>query len=94
MATYAVQYSYGPADLQAEHRPAHREYLAQLHEEGKLHAAGAFQDGEPFGALLIFVADDRDALDALIKADPMHTGGALVGYTAREWTAVIGKVGK
>lgn len=94
MTTYAVQYSYGPADIQAEHRPAHREYLAQLHEQGNLHAAGAFQDGEPFGALLIFVAENRDELDAIIKADPMYTGGALEGYTAREWTPVIGRVGQ
>lgn len=94
MTVYAVQYSYGPADLQAEHRPAHREYLAQLHEEGKLHAAGTFLDGDPAGALLIFVADDRDELDRIIAADPMSTGGVLTGYTAREWNAVIGKVGK
>ena len=80
MTVYAVQYSYGPADLQAEHRPAHR--------------AGAFLDGDPAGALLIFVAEDRDDLDRIIAADPMSTGGVLTGYTAREWNAVIGKVGK
>ncbi|MDO4898374.1 MAG: YciI family protein [Rothia sp. (in: high G+C Gram-positive bacteria)] len=94
MTTYAVEYSYGPAELQAEHRPAHRDYLAKLHEEGRLHAAGAFQDGEPFGALLIFVAENHEELDALIAADPMSTGGVLTGYTVREWNAVIGKVGK
>lgn len=94
MTTYAVQYSYGDADLTTEHRPAHRQYLAQLHEEGKLHAAGAYLDGDPAGALLIFVAEDRNELDRIIGADPMSTGGALIGYTAREWNAVIGRVGK
>ncbi|WP_237208213.1 YciI family protein [Rothia nasimurium] len=93
MTVYAVTYSYGDPELTTTHRPAHREYLAQLHESGNLHAAGAFLDGEPSGALLIFVADDRAHLDQLIAADPMSTGGALVGYTVREWNAVIGKVG-
>ncbi|MDY3048542.1 MAG: YciI family protein [Rothia sp. (in: high G+C Gram-positive bacteria)] len=94
MTTYAVQYSYGPADLQAEHRPAHRAYLAQLHEEGKLHAAGAYQDGEPAGALLIFEADSEEQLKELIAADPMSTGKVLTGYSYRLWSAVIGSVGK
>jgi len=94
MPTYAVEYSYGPADLQTLHRPAHREYLAKLHKEGNLHAAGAYPDGEPFGALLIFVADNKEHLDALIAADPMSTGGVLTGYKVREWNAVIGKVGQ
>lgn len=93
MATYAVFYSYGPAELQAQHRPAHRAYLTQLAEEGKLHAAGAYQDaGEP-GALLIFEAADQQELEALIAADPMSTGRVLTGYSFRSWSAVIGKVG-
>lgn len=93
MAVYAVQYSYGPAEIQAEHRPAHREYLAQLHEQGKLYVSGPLVD-DPAGALLIFEAQNREELDQLVAADPMHSGGAVTGYTAREWNPVIGKLGQ
>lgn len=93
MAVYAVQYSYGPAEIQAKHRPAHREYLAQLNEQGKLYVSGPLSDGDPAGALLILEAETREELDQLVAADPMHSGGAVTGYTARQWNPVIGTLG-
>lgn len=93
MAVYAVQYSYGPAEIQAEHRPAHRAYLAQLHDQGKLYVSGPLVD-EPAGALLIFEADTLEELDRLVAADPMHSGGAVTSYTARQWNPVIGQLGQ
>ncbi|MFW0110913.1 YciI family protein [Rothia sp. CCM 9416] len=92
MAVYAVQYSYGSAEVQAEHRPAHRQYLAQLHEQGKLYVSGPLVD-DPAGALLIFEVQNRQELDQLVAADPMHSGGAVTGHTVREWNPVIGKLG-
>lgn len=94
MAVFAVQYSYGPAEIQAEHRPAHREYLAQLHEQGTLYVSGPFTSGDTAGALLIFEAETREAIDSIVAADPMYSGGAVTSYTAREWNPVIGKLGK
>lgn len=94
MTVYAVQYTYGPAEIQAEHRPAHRQYLAQLHEQGKLYVSGPFVDDSAPGALLIFEAVNREELDQLVTADPMHSGGAVTSYVARKWSPVIGKIGQ
>ena len=51
MAIIAVTYVYGgdPQEL-AEHRPRHREFLAQLHDSGALVASGPYDDDQPAGA--------------------------------------------
>lgn len=93
MTYFATQYVYGPAEEQEKHRPAHREYLGGLIEEGKLAASGPYLTGEA-GALLIFVADSEEDVTALIEKDPMRIGGAVLSYEIREWNPVLGKVGK
>lgn len=92
MAYFATEYVYGPADEQEKHRPAHREYLATLVEEGKLAASGPFNSGAA-GALLIFVGESEEDIIALIEKDPMRIGGVVLSYSIREWNPVMGKVG-
>ena len=50
------------------------------------------QDGSAAGALLIVNADSADAAEALVREDPMNTGGAVLSYTVQEWNPVIGSI--
>ncbi|MGW6056137.1 YciI family protein [Streptomyces sp. NPDC055189] len=69
-------------------RPAHRDALAALHEDGRLHAAGPFADDS--GALLIFDVPDRAALDVVLAADPYFRLPAVELADVREWSPVVG----
>jgi len=90
MSLYAVQYRYDQrTDLQDEVRPTHRAYLQQVAERGQLHGSGPYTDGQP-GALLVFDAPDRAALDALLADDPFARAGVIAETTVREWKLVIG----
>lgn len=90
MTTFAVQYTYDQrADLRDEIRPAHRDYLAGLAEQGRLLGSGPYADG-PDGALLVFAADDRTALDGLVAEDPFSQAGIIADLQVREWTLVLG----
>lgn len=90
MATFAVRYTYDQrTDLQDEVRPEHRAYLRGLAERGLLHGSGPFSDGAP-GALLVFEAADRGALDALLAGDPFARAGVIAEADVRAWTLVIG----
>ena len=84
MAYYAITYVYAAPEQQDAHRPAHRQYLAEQAESGPLVVAA--------GALLIVNADSADAAEALVREDPMNTGGAVLSYTVQEWNPVIGSI--
>lgn len=90
MSIFAVEYVYD-ADSTAtrdEHRPAHRRWLAELAEQGRLLASGPFKDGA--GALLIFTADDDVDLSSLLMQDPFAAVGAISGMKTTEWQPGIG----
>ncbi|AEE45983.1 YciI family protein [Cellulomonas fimi] len=90
MPTYAVRYTYDErTDVRDTFRPEHRAYLSTLADEGRLLGSGPFADGEP-GALLVFRADDRDALDALLAADPFAREGVVAVTDVRQWDLVLG----
>ncbi|MBM7051364.1 YciI family protein [Rothia sp. ZJ1223] len=93
MAFYAATYVYGNAEVQAEHRPAHREYLGAKYEEGVLVASGPFVTGDTPGALLIFKADSQQEVADILAQDPMTLGGAVLETTLREWNPVFGNLG-
>lgn len=90
MSIYAVEYVYDAdsAQIRDEHRPAHREWLAGLLEEGRVLASGPFKDGA--GALLIFTAEDEVDLSSLLMKDPFAAVGAISGMKTTEWQPVIG----
>lgn len=94
MAIFAVTYVYGAAEIQAEHRPAHREYLGKKFEEGLLLASGPFTSGDQPGALLLFSADSAETVEDIIAHDPMSLGGAVLSAAIREWNPIIGTIGK
>lgn len=91
MPVFAVEYSY---DQQAERRnavrPAHRAFLAALHEQGRLIASGPLEGGSA-ALLLVHAADASDARD-LLEPDPFATAGLLAQVTVRSWSPVIGSL--
>ncbi|MEV6286675.1 muconolactone Delta-isomerase family protein [Kribbella sp. NPDC051770] len=90
MAIFAVQLTFDPSGTEArmQVRPAHRDYLAELQQAGKLVAAGPFADES--GALLLYdVADEAELRDILAK-DPYTPAGVAEVTTLKEWNRVFG----
>jgi uncharacterized protein YciI len=67
MTVFAVEYVYAADSTEArnEARPAHREWLAGLAQDGAVLASGPYGDGA--GALLIFKTADEAALNSILK---------------------------
>ena len=64
-------------------RPAHREYLARLHADGRLVACGPFTDGS--GALYIYETGSLADAQEILAADPYHIGGVFAGCRLSVW---------
>lgn len=90
MLIFAVEYVYDAESAAGrdEHRPAHRQWLAGLAEDGRVLATGPFADGA--GALLIFTAEDEAALNDLLRQDPFAVNGLISGLKVTEWQPIIG----
>ena len=83
---YAVQLAFSDDPSRLELRPAHRERLAAHVAEGRLLAAGPWSDDS--GALLVFLVDDRTALDVLMAEDPYYTAPGVTVAGIEEWNPV------
>lgn len=68
-------------------RPAHRQYLTRLKENGQLVACGPFTDAS--GALIIYEAGSPEEAEALVKNDPFNQNGIFVRWQLRPWNAVM-----
>ncbi|MGZ0147207.1 YciI family protein [Kribbella sp. WER1] len=89
MAQFVVQlrFDVSETDRRLEVRPAHRDYLAELKQAGKLVAAGPFTDGT--GALLVYdVADEAELRDILAK-DPYTPAGVYELAALAEWQSLF-----
>lgn len=84
-----VHYTYDP-DRQDIHdiRPAHREYLGKLFEEGNLLASGPLGENAE-RALLIFPSTNPEAVEKLLADDPFVESG-IASYDIQPWTVVYG----
>lgn len=69
-------------------RPAHREYVARLFETGSIRMSGPLVGDE--GAVMIYVAPSRDAVEELVAQDPYTLAGVVHDVSLREWTVVSG----
>ena len=58
--------------------PEHRVYLRTFLENGKLRAAGPL--AEDAGAIWILDVETVAEADEVVKGDPFHTAGAIVGW--------------
>src|SRR5690242_13845828 len=98
MPVFAVHYSYvDDAAVVTEHRPAHREFLRDLLNQGIVLAAGAYTDG-PAGALLVFRGDSEGDIARLLERDPFQQLGwcrtVRSGPGARPWGPGRGKAAR
>ena len=87
MNTIAVQYHASQLDILATERPAHREFLGKLFEQGTLLASGPM--GSNF-ALIIMNADSPAAALEILKDDPLYIAGVIEERRALPWNAIYG----
>ncbi len=90
MSHYAVHYDYvADAQLLAQHRPAHREFLQSLVGSGLL-AAGAYPGAERPSALLLVEAETEAAVAAMLDEDPFLLQGVIAERRIQLWDPPIG----
>ena len=87
MKTIAVNYRYdaGKTDILAAERPAHREYLRQLFDEGILLASGPLGSDS---ALIILDMESPEAALKLLENDPFYKVGVIEERSAQLWDAI------
>ena len=86
MTMYALELSFSDDPARLEGRPAHRERLAALRDEGKLLAAGPYADES--GALLLYRVDTRAEAEAIVADDPYYSGPGVSVVSLKEWLPV------
>ncbi len=84
---YAAFIEYANQEIIANIRPAHREYLGTLKENGQLAASGPFTDDS--GALIIYETETEDEARSLIENDPFSKAGVFSSYTLKPWNQVF-----
>ena len=91
MTIFAVTYKYSDDVATRDAlRTEHRDYLRGLADQGLLLVSGPFGPDEPAGALLLFRADDKAHVDALVDKDPFTASGVIADAATAEWEPVIG----
>jgi uncharacterized protein YciI len=86
---YAVQLAFADTaadESRLELRPAHRERLKAMADDGRLLLAGPWADDT--GALLVFLVDSREELDAILAADPYYSTPGVTITSVNEWNPV------
>ena len=83
---YALELSFSDDPARLEGRPAHRDRLAALRDEGRLLAAGPFADES--GALLLFRVDTQAEAEEIVAADPYYSGPGVTVVSLKEWLPV------
>jgi hypothetical protein len=84
---WIVELKLEPTDERLAARPAHRQKLAQLHDDGVVPMAGPFADDS--GAVIIVEAGDRAAVDRLLADDPYYATDGVTVTSVREWRPFI-----
>ena len=88
---FAVTYFYTPdVVLQDATRPAHLAHLRGLVDAGTLVASGPWAPADAHGGLLLFRADDRAAVQAIVDQDPFTIQGVVATSEIREWVPLLG----
>lgn len=71
----------------AKARPAHREYLTGLIQQGKLVISGPFSHDR--GGLLVYEAETSEQVEKLVAEDPFATQGVFVSWEIEPWNVVF-----
>jgi len=91
---FAVTYRYADKpEVIAEHRPAHREYIASLLGDGGLIASGRTEGGDTPSALLLFQAESVAGVEKVLDPDPLWTLGVIEKREIVEWILSSGSLG-
>lgn len=85
---FVVELSFSESQERLAERPAHRERLERLHDDGTVRMAGPFADDS--GALLIFDVPDETALDAILAEDPYFETPGVTVVRRRRWMPIVG----
>ncbi len=90
MTYFIATYTYGEKMLIQDTRPAHRDFISGLKDEGKIVAAGPFA-GDEQSAIIVRLPEGATQADAeaLLADDPYLAAGALADRDIREWNPVI-----
>ncbi|MFL6077544.1 MAG: YciI family protein [Mycobacteriales bacterium] len=88
MARYVLRLAFKNNDRRLQVRPAHREYLKALHEQGRLVTAGPWADDT--GALLIYEVAGEQELRDILADDPYTSADVYDIAELREWNPIIG----
>lgn len=81
-----VQYT-TDASLIAKVRPAHRQYLNSVFEQGKIVMSGPFSDDR--GALMVYEAASPEEVEAIISQDPFAQNGVFLSWELRPWNVIF-----
>jgi len=88
MPTYVREIAMEPGDeARLAVRPEHRAYVAGLFEAGSIRMSGPLADDT--GAVIVYRADDLDAAQALVDADPYVRERVVREVSLREWNVVV-----
>ncbi|MFX0539101.1 YciI family protein [Ornithinimicrobium sp. Y1847] len=93
MSLFIVHYSYSDdTAARDEHRPAHREFLSTLAQEGVVMLSGPYAavPDAPDAAVLILRGSSATELAELLRDDPFQQQGLVEQVAVREWTPVLG----
>ena len=93
MTVFAVTYRYtDDITTRDSIRTEHRDYLRELADQGILLLSGPYGPAEAPGALLLFLADDKAYIAALVAKDPFATSGVIADFQIAQWDPVIGSL--
>jgi uncharacterized protein YciI len=81
-----AKYTPDPSTI-ASARPAHRQYLTGLRDQGKLVISGPFADDA--GGLLVYEAESPEQVETLIREDPFAKQGVFLSWEIRPWNVIF-----
>ena len=93
MPFYIVRFEHPDAAGWQREVGAHVAWLRERVADGSVRASGPLTGAVDRAAMLVMVAADRKALDAIIATDPFAIHGLIENMTASEWDPIFGAWG-
>ncbi|MFG1694262.1 YciI family protein [Nonomuraea sp. NPDC049309] len=87
MARFVLLLEFKNEDDRLKARPAHREHLQALLEQGRLITAGPWADDK--GAMHIYEVEDEAELREILDRDPYTAVDAYDIALLKEWTPIL-----
>ncbi|SDL69111.1 hypothetical protein SAMN05421874_12717 [Nonomuraea maritima] len=87
MARYVMHLAFDDDPRRLAARPAHRDHLRRLKEDGRLVTAGPWADDS--GALHVYEVADEAELRAILRDDPYTAVDGYEIVLLKEWTPIL-----